>query len=286
MSSIYKIYDFFLKIARFFGLNNRGWARGVADSIKSYLRSHMVPFVISVRGFKIRGLSLMDYIVGAYEPETTKLFEKIVKKGQTIIDIGADYGYFSLLAAKLVGPYGKVFAFEPYKERCEQYLSKNISLNKFRNTEIVQKAASDTADSHMYFADSRSLFNINNTVVGTYNGVDRETVDSVRLDDFFKNYDRPIDLIKIDAEGGEMNVLKGAHDVLERNKNIKLILEVAPRIMRAAGLLPDNLLLLLRTHGFVLHYINSDGSVAAVRDEEIISRAESAKYANIFCSRV
>lgn len=279
------IYNFLLKIARFFGLNNRGWARKVADSIKGYLRSHMTPFAISIRGFSIQGLSLVDYIVGAYEPETTKLFEKIIKEGQTIVDIGADYGYFSLLSAKLTGPRGKVFAFEPYKERCEQYLLKNISLNKFRNIEIVQKAASDMAGSHTYFVDSRSLFNINNTVTDTSNDVSMEIIESVRLDDFFKNYDRPIDLIKIDVEGGEMSVLKGAHDILERNKNIKLILEVAPQIMRAAGVSPNDLLLLLRTHGFVLHWINSDGSVVVVRDEEIISRAESAKYINIFCAR-
>lgn len=283
ISQTYKIYNFILTVARFFSINNFKFTRNIADAIKGWMRSHAVPFVVSMRGFRIRGLSWMDYVVGAYEPETTKLFDVVVKDGQTIIDIGADYGYFSLLSAKLVGSNGKVFAFEPYAERCEQYLRKNIALNNFQNIEVMQKAASNSAGKNKYFADSRSLFDINATPTNECGAT--EDVESVRLDDFFRDYSRPIDLIKIDVEGGEMNVLKGAYDILERNKSIKLILEIHPQVMQKVGVSPANLLSLLRNHKFILYWINEDGSVNAVSDREIISRAEVAKYVNIFCSR-
>jgi len=53
------------------------------------------------------------YIEGCFERETTKLFKRVVKRGMTVFDIGAGIGYYTLLASSLVGPQGKVFAFEP-----------------------------------------------------------------------------------------------------------------------------------------------------------------------------
>jgi FkbM family methyltransferase len=280
---MYKIYVFLLKIAHYLGIDRWGMARSVLDRIKGVLSGHLVPLAVLVRGFKIHGISWRDYLVGAYEPETTMLFEAVIKEGQTIVDVGADYGYFSLLSAKLAGPRGRVFAFEPSPDGCKQYLEKNILRNNFQNIEIVQMAASDRAGKDKYFADSWSLFDIKHEAPSEQRRV--YWVESVRLDDFFYDYSKPIDLIKIDVEGGEMNVLRGAHDILERNRNIKLILEIAPHIMRVAGVSPRDLLSLLRGHGFNLYWINEDGGVEEMDDRNIILRARSGKYANIFCGR-
>src|SRR4030042_1016047 len=77
-----------------------------------------------------------------HEETTTDLFTKVVKKGDVVVDLGANIGYFTILAAKLVGSQGKIFALEPAPKNFE-YLNKNIQLNKYLNVTAEQKAVSD-----------------------------------------------------------------------------------------------------------------------------------------------
>lgn len=79
---------------------------------------------------------------GIYEKQTTKVFRSIVGRGMVCLDIGANVGYFTLIAAKLVGEKGKVFAFEPEPHNFD-LLVKNIALNGYDNVTPVQKAISN-----------------------------------------------------------------------------------------------------------------------------------------------
>src|SRR4051812_32772734 len=84
----------------------------------------------------------LEALMGQYEPETTRLFKKVLKPGMTFVDVGAHIGYFSRLAAKLVGEKGTVRAFEPVVENFP-LLKSNLAM--FPNAKIFQEALSDHA---------------------------------------------------------------------------------------------------------------------------------------------
>ena len=135
---------------------------------------------------------------GAYERHFVKLFQKECKKGMTVLDVGAQYGYYSFLAAKLVGPKGTVFSFEP-DPKSYSLLLKGIKANNFKNIVPVCKAISNT----------------------------------VTLDNFFKDYKRDINIIKMDIDGAETFALKGMREILKRD--LKIFLELHPDFIRDFG---------------------------------------------------
>ena len=153
--------------------------------------------------------------IGKWEPKTTKFIKDNLKKGQVFYDIGANVGYFSLLASKLVGGRGTVYAFEPSPENIK-YLEKNIKINKISNVVVIPKAIMDV---------SGKIDLYNNVVPGhtsTIGTGEKLSVEAVALDDLKL---RKPDFIKIDVEGAEMNVLKGMKKLLETDKELTIIVE-------------------------------------------------------------
>ena len=91
---------------------------------------------------RFRAIFRFFIINGSYESRTTEMFRKVVKKGDVVVDIGANMGYFTLLASRLVGREGKIYAFEPEPVNYG-LLVKNIGINGYKNIVPVQKAVSD-----------------------------------------------------------------------------------------------------------------------------------------------
>ena len=83
-----------------------------------------------------------DMALDRYEPETTGLLQRVIEPGMVVVDVGAHVGYYALLAAKRVGPQGKVYAFEPDPTNYALLL-KNIELNGYRNILTTGEAVSD-----------------------------------------------------------------------------------------------------------------------------------------------
>lgn len=138
--------------------------------------------------------------LGMYEPESSALVRQLVEPGMHCIDIGAQTGYFSCMLATLVGPYGRVYAFEPMPSSYA-LLEKNIMENQFTDrVESYPYAASDIATLlHASFVS-------NMYVAGEVNGGERVTMASKRIDDVVEG---TIDFIKIDIEGHEPSALRG-----------------------------------------------------------------------------
>jgi FkbM family methyltransferase len=134
--------------------------------------------------------------------------ERLVEPGAVFFDIGANVGFFTLLGARLVGPTGTVVAFEPHVENAER-LRRNVELNSFSNVDVVARAVSDSSGARIL--DSRhsataALVPADET--GTVEGLAR--VEASSLDDFLAQ--RPElepDLVKIDAEGHEVEIVRG-----------------------------------------------------------------------------
>src|SRR5579872_1119493 len=149
----------------------------------------------------------------------TCLLSKVLKKGMNIVDVGANLGYFTLLASRLVGENGTVFAFEP-EGRNFQLLEKSVSVNNLHNVQLYQKALSDKQGKiELFLGDSSHP---NDHSIGVDRGSGSVEIDSRTLDDFWIASGKPrIDLVKIHVVGEDPSVLKGAE---------KLISETGPML--------------------------------------------------------
>jgi len=142
------------------------------------------------------------------ETEEMKILKKIIKKGDCVIDIGANIGFYTLFFTNLVGKTGKVIAFEPEPENFS-ILKKNIETNSLENVTLFQKAVGSRNELiKMKLTSSGGFHHINDTG-------DLE-VDCIRLDDYVKN----ANFVKMDAEGYEIEILKGMPNLLQQDITI------------------------------------------------------------------
>lgn len=177
--------------------------------------------------------SFRDLQADAYERETSRIFVRIVESGKNVIDLGANIGYYTLLASKLVGAKGQVFAFEPLPSNLD-YLRKNIELNNCSNVVIVPAAAGNfTGDgSFQLYADPT----LGHLLRNNHPKENVMHVPTVRLDDFLARQGWPrIDIIKADLEGGEVDALSGMTETCDRNPDVKLLLEYNSKTIMRAG---------------------------------------------------
>ena len=176
--------------------------------------------------------------LGQFEPNTTSLFRKRVRAGMRIVDGGANYGLYSLLAASVMKGDGAVWAFEP-NPRVFSVLIRNIALNGLE--EIVEPhrlalgagAGKATLHAHERFSGTGHLVR-----EGTSPAADLEShaVEVTSLDGFLRGRRYPsIDLIKLDVEGFEPAALDGMTEVARRSDRLEVLLEVALRLLEGQG---------------------------------------------------
>ncbi len=263
------------KIFHTLGLNRPKILRKLHDEILK----KQIDFPLTVQGVKMPHVLLKIYFAETHESETTELFKKVVKEGDTIVDLGSHFGYYSLIGSKLVGKNGKVFAFEPFHESLQQ-LRDGIKANKFTNIIPVQKAVSNTSGEKKFYLSSIS--NGRNTFNEKIPHDSFIPIPSVTLDDYFG--DTKIDFIKMDIEGEELNALEGAKYVIAHNPGIKMTIELSPKTIRSMGMEPKDFLSKIRSYGLKTKLIKSDGAVEEVSDERLIQEAKRG-HINVFCER-
>lgn len=151
--------------------------------------------------------------------------KKIIRTGDTVFDIGANIGYYGLIAAKKVGPAGMVYMFEP-ASATRKILEENIRLNGISNAKISNCAFGDNDGEKEIFLNSQSgLASFNQTFRGSVIG--SEIVKCVTLDKFIGEHaiDR-IDFLKIDVEGFEPEVLRGGKNFLNNRRGTIIMAEL------------------------------------------------------------
>jgi len=201
-----------------------------------------------------------------HEKATTDLFKKVLKEGNVFVDLGANIGYFSLLAAKLVGPSGKVFSFEP-EPKNYSYLKKNIDLNGYKQISAFQKAVSDkNGKTVLYVCD----YDSGHHTINKYDGVKnyssgRSTnerpieIETMTLDGFFEGREDSINVIKMDVEGAEYLALTGMDNILKKNRHLKMFVEFFPLLIKGMGSSPEEFLRkLFKDYGFSVFLIPDD----------------------------
>jgi len=177
-----------------------------------------------------------------YEPYETQLILRQAKRGDVVVDVGANIGYYTVLLANKVGENGKVYAFEPDKINFE-ILKKNIEANNLKNIEIINAAVGSKAGklklykSKNNFGDHKlfkptlpSLKKGGKTKIASE---ETEVVRIIKLDDYLKN--QKINLMKIDTQGWEPEVIDGAMKIIKRDQPI-MFLEYSPASYQQARL--------------------------------------------------
>ena len=226
--------------------------------------------------------------MGEYEEQTTSLFERTLKPGMVMLDVGAHVGYFSLLAARLVGSEGKVFSFEPDPINYD-LLVQNIELNQYGNIFPVNSAVGDKVGSLTLFQTA-----LDNGRHSTYHHGLPESgsveVAVSTLDAFLDARDWPdIDLVKVDVEGAEMDVLRGMAGLLEKSPGLNLIMEFNPALLQSAGVTPSDMIQEVQSRGFTLFCIYEKRGVIPVEQLDVqnlvteLLRGDNS--VNLYCAK-
>ena len=190
------------------------YGRQIGKLLKIILPKDMIVPILQgrLRGKKwIIGSGNMAYWLGSYEYEKRILFEKMISKSSVVYDIGAHVGFYTLLASELVGEDGKVIAFEPVP-RNAKYLKKHLEINHCANVMVIEAAVSDKSGV-FFFSEGPNSF------MGHLSDDANLTVDTVSIDDLVMSGKSKIlapNYIKIDVEGAELLVLKGAKSMLSK----------------------------------------------------------------------
>lgn len=242
---------------------------------------------------------------GWYEDEKfeTEVFAKNLKKDMTVLDLGANIGFYSLLARSVVGPGGNVYSFEPFPENIS-LLRQSIHENKFENMTLIEAAVSDkSGESFLYLSPDACSEHSMLDLDFDYNKNQSQKklkIQALNIDDYFVSFDDKIDFIKMDIEGSEFRALDGMKKTLEQNQQISIMTEFWPNGFRKDGKAPQDFLKRLVDLGFELFHIDSSNSTLAKKTPEQIMNVEKNNhsiiqknpvmkkwgwYTNLFCTR-
>ena len=174
--------------------------------------------------------------LGGYEPERQAEFARLIRKGDVVLDVGANVGFYSLLGAVLAGREGRVIAFEPVGENVA-HLRRHLSLNELEDrVEVIEAAVANRPGLRRFTTGEYRA-------TGKLDGGGDIEIPAVSLDDMMdEGRLSRVDFIKIDVEGAELEVLEGAMEMLKRFRP-RLVVELhnpemdrrCPELLRKLG---------------------------------------------------
>jgi FkbM family methyltransferase len=173
-----------------------------------------------------RGVSRELAMMGIREELFTRTLQGMVREGDCVLGVGANIGYYALMAARLVGPRGKVYAIEPVPRNIK-LLEDSIRLNSYDNIETFNMAmGQNDSVAMLYLSDhpNWSSFYRPRKVTGYID------IKIISIDSFLKDKRLP-DVIRMDVEGYEYEILIGMSDLLKSGRPLRLLIEFHPDIM-------------------------------------------------------
>jgi FkbM family methyltransferase len=225
-----------------------------------------------------------SYADRAFEPYTVELFKRSIKPGATVLDVGAQFGFFTLLAARQAGRAGKVYAFEPAAANYK-LLQRNVQVNGYsQSVRIIQKAAGKRRETVPFFvyeaSDSHGMYRHPQALLR-----EEALVECVTVDEVIEG--RGADVIKMDIEGNEPCALDGMKQTISRSGDLVLIAELAPAYLRRAGFAPEDYLAKLEELGFSVRAIDERTHTLLTVSPEFLRESEQDPTwcANLYCRK-
>jgi FkbM family methyltransferase len=197
-----------------------------------------------------------------YESHVSTVLESLLQSGDTFIDVGANIGYFALMAASIVGPRGRVIAFEPNADNYEM-LRESTRANDFESILTIHPAAVSDMVGMLSFSTGGLEGNgrIVNAVEAEAETIPLPLVQAVTLDDALRECGR-IDVIKMDVEGAEARVWRGMSELVRRHKPI-IVFEFSPILLQVTSEVAPEAFLEAAQAAYDLYIITRGGDTAA-----------------------
>lgn len=227
---------------------------------------------------------------GVWEPQETPWILRNIHAGDTVLDLGANVGYYTVLAARVVGAEGRVYAFEPDPESFA-ILEQNVLLNDLTNVVLEQKAVADEAGAITLYLSERNRGG--HRIYETEEARTAIPIEAVALDDYFGAGQKKIDFVKIDTQGAEASILNGMKGLIGANPGVRMAVEFWPCGLRGIGSSGEELLGFLESYDFVFFDMGAGPRAAVVCElpvrtrEELLDAhtVENRSFTNLLVSR-
>ena len=236
-------------------------------------------------------LSRQVEMLGRYSTESFEktVLEKYLKEGQTVLDIGANLGFYSLLARSIIGPKGKIFSFEASKDNAKM-IDMSIMENSFENMDVINVAVGNKIGKgflHVssFYNSEHSLYDYHYSSGRNSDGggdcrdqkisVHLETVDNFlenNKEEKEKDENLNADVIKMDIEGAESSALEGMRRTINHNDDLVLVTEFWPQGFKNSNSNPKEFLESLDSFGFKISHIDEyKNELYAVTTNEMLN---------------
>ena len=186
---------------------------------------------------------------GVYEPATLAVLKAVVRPGDTFVDVGANEGYFTVAAARLVGPQGRVLAIEP-QTRLQEVLQRNLALNHCDHVTVAAVAITDVPGQ----AQLHLTPDMNNSASGltqaTRYRLATQTVETITLAEVFATRQLGEAVVKMDIESWEYEAILGSQELFRSGQVRILILELHEALMERRGRDPAKIAAFLAASGY------------------------------------
>ncbi|MCX5660561.1 MAG: FkbM family methyltransferase [Planctomycetota bacterium] len=245
------------------------------------IRIHDVDLVLNQDDAIVSGCLAM----GCYETYELELFHSFLQPGMVVLDVGANIGLYASVAAKRVGPGGRVVAVEPEARNCD-ILRKTVDRNGFKNLAVVQAAVSDrTGPGELFLCATNKA---DHRIYGSPKARTVVKVDFIRLDDLAAQQGlASVDVVKVDIQGAESIAFEGMTEILARNRGVRVLIEFWPWGIIQTGYKPSDLLRRIRGLGFEIRQIDGDRrAVTLVHDDAALASQDlERQHTNLLLTR-
>lgn len=201
-------------------------------------------------------------IDGKFETAEYSFVRGFIQRGMTVLDIGAHHGFYTLLSARLVGSEGMVFAFEP-SPRERKALLRHVSLNRCKNVKVQALAlGAQKKEAELYVVEGSQTGCNSLRPPIVLSGTSCTPVRIMPLDDWLSEEKiGRVDFIKLDVEGGELDVLRGATKLLDRRPRPVVLAEVQDIRTLAWGYQAKDVIEHLRAKGYKWFCLAESGAI-------------------------
>lgn len=222
---------------------------------------------------------------GLAEKREQQLFRQHLRPGMTIVDMGANIGFYTVLFSQLVEARGTVYAFEP-DPFCSSILSDRIRKLPVQNVHVETAALGETEGEVTLYCSKRDR--AENRIFPFDPAVPVETVQVpvLSLDSYCRTHRIDhIDAVKIDVEGNEVSVLRGMREIMARSPPAWMFIEFCPEQLQGAGASPEAFWQALAADGYDCYSLDDQGQLQKVSDSPAFTRAHAHGWTNIWAVR-
>lgn len=219
---------------------------------------------------------------GHYEPDETAFILKTVKRGMTVLDVGANIGFFTTMLAGLVGDSGKVIALEPVADTFQK-LKSAVALNRLDNIVELHNVAASTGDGTCELAYDMHSFNMGGVSMRPTGSETARQISQIAptrsIDDIV--WGRPIDFIKMDIEGAEAFALSGAEKTIASNRPVIIMEFNQGQLKQVSDIDGIDLFTRVIDLGYTANKLFNGGETAALQEGRLREQLDAGEIVNV-----